>query len=413
MGTGDLMILAPDRLLHGEAVCDLAGKAFSTGQGYYAMHDFCRRGGYILGSHYDWSASRVGLVDGRLVAHFGVWDWRMRIGSARVRVGGIGAVATDAECRKRGYMARTAQAAVEAMRDLGYDLSLLFGIHNFYHRFGYVRAWSRATYTVRREDLPAGRPPGRVRRFLPVEREDISRIYNRENATRTGTAVRPTYLRCMYPKPMEGYLWADARGRTAGYVVLAREGPGRMECVEAGGDTGEVLRALASLAGRWGCPEVQFRTFSDAHPLMRRLRQGDCRVEVQHVTSGGAMVAVIRLASTLGKMAGELGRRLRASPLAAWRGRLRVDDGREAATLAIDRSRVRVVAEAASRRRGGAGRAAHVLRGGDHVAQLLIGTDAPDAVLDDAGMTARGEARALARVLFPNQDPQLNLRDRF
>jgi hypothetical protein len=412
MSADMLTILAPDRREHGEAICDLAGKCFSSGgrpagsrRAPRRFRDCCRQG-YLIGSHYDWAASRVGLVGDRLVTHWGVWSYTMRIGTARLRAGGIGTVATDADFRKRGLMLRTARASLAAMRNLGYDLSFLFGLDDFYWRLGYVRAWPSTTYTVAVADLPADRPAGRVLRFIPVARRDITAIYNRENDRQTGTAVRPTYPRCVYPRPMQGFRWADARGRTKGYVVLMPH-EGRLECVEAGGNVEQALRVVAARARRAGLAEVQFFSFSDACPILNRLRQGNCRAETRYRRSGAAMVTVVNLASTLGKMAGELERRLRASPLADWRGSLLLDSGREQAVLVIDRGRVRVAAE------GRGGRPQHGIRGGEHVAQLLIGTDAPGEVIEAAGMKVAGDARRLAEVLFPAQHPQLSLRDMF
>jgi hypothetical protein len=397
----DLLIAPPDPREHGEAVCDLGAKAFSGG-GYFRMRDYCRKG-YVLGSHYDWSASRIGLLDGRLVTHFGVWGYQMRIGTARVRAGGIGMVATDGDCRQRGLMAATARASVEAMRRLGYDLSILFGIDDFYHRFGYVRAWGETAWTVRREDLPAGGPKVRLRKFRPVHRDDIAAIYNRENATQTGTAVRPTYPRLVYGDAQEGYLWTDGRGRPVGCVGVGVK-PGFLECVDACGDAEQVLRVLARLAARAERQEIQFSMFSDTRPLIRRVREGNCRAETRYRRCGGSMVATINLVSTLAKMAPELQRRLAASHLARWRGNLLVADAREEAVLRIDRSRVKV---------GEAGKAEHAIRGGDRIAQLLIGADDPGAIIEAAAMKTAGEARRLAEVLFPNEHPQLNLRDRF
>lgn len=397
----DLVVVAPDRREHGEAVCDLGAKAFSHG-GYYEMLRRCCQG-YLLGSHYDWAASRIGFLGGRLITHFGVWGYLMRIGVARVRAGGIGMVATDGEHRRRGLMARTVRASMAAMRDLGYDLSLLFGLEDFYDKFGYVRAWSDTIWTVRAGDLPAEGRDIQVRRFRPSYRPDIDGIYNRDNAMATGTAVRPTYPRFMHPRPMEGHLWTDARGRPAGYVVLLRRGA-QVECGEVGGDIEQALRVLAKLARRWRCQEIRFSTFSDASPLIRRLRQGTCSAETHYVRAGGAMVATINLASALRKMARELERRRAASHLARWRGNLVVADERERVTLCLGRSRITV-------REGGASE--HAIRGGAHLAQLLIGADDPAAIIDAAGMRTSGEARSLAEVLFPNQHPQLSQRDRY
>ncbi|MBE3069123.1 MAG: GNAT family N-acetyltransferase, partial [Planctomycetes bacterium] len=334
-----LTVVPPDPRRHGEALFDLIGKVFS-GDGYYAARDRCRRG-YILRSHYDWQASRVGLLGDRLVTHFGVWDLTMRIGAARVRLGGIGGVATDGDCRKRGYMARTARASVEAMRDAGYDLSLLFGISDFYHRFGYVRGWSDGHWAVSLGHLPTERPARPVRTFTPRPRDDLARLYNRENATRTGTAVRPTFTHLMWPHPWQGRLWLDARGRPAGYVTFdVREG--RLNCCEACGDPEQALRVLARLARQRGCSEVRFEGMHAESPIIRRIRWGTCRTETYHVHRGGAMIALLNLAATLEKMRPVLADRLRRSPLAAWRGRLVVADARGPATLAIDRACVRV-----------------------------------------------------------------------
>ena len=402
MGAEAMEIVAPDPHVHGEALCDFVGEAFLSVTAIERFSDFCRRG-YILGSHYDWNVSRIGVLGGRIVTHWGVWDYRMRIGRARVRVGGIGAVATHKDYRKQGLMVRTATASLDAMRRAGYDLSILFGISDFYHRFGYVRAWSDTTYAVCIDNLPPERPAGRLRNFKPLARNDLDRLYNHENARRTGTALRPTYPRCMYPEPMEGCRWADARGRTAGYVVCVRRKE-RLECVDAAGDVDKTLRVLAMLARRCGLREIRFSTFSDTSPLIRRLRRGNCRAETQYCRSGGPMVTTIGLAGVLEKMSGELAARLRASPWAGWRGRLLVADGRDAVTLAVGRKGIHI---------GAPEKTTHVLRGGDEIAQLLIGAGDPDEIIEDAGIRTRGDGRKVARILFPNEHPQLSQRDRF
>ena len=396
-----LTIVPPDRRRHGEALCDMIAKIFGGGRGYYRFRDFCRKV-YVLPSHYDWKASRIGLIGDQIVTHFGVWNIQVRIGTARVRAGGIGAVSTHGDYRKQGLMVRTARASVRAMREGGYDLSTLFGISDFYHRFGYVRAWCPSVYTVNVSDLPAERPTGRVRKFTPGHREDIIRLYNREHARLTGTAVKPTYPRGTYPCPMEGYRWSDARGRTVGYVI---QRPGKeMQCVEAAGNPRQALRVLAGVARRRGFREIKFDTLHDRSRLIKHIRQGNCRADTRYYHRGGDMIVTMNLASTLEKMVSELGRRLLASPLDRWRGRLVVADKRETVTLHINRSRVRVS-------RGG--RSQHAIRGGDRTAQLLIGTDDPAVTLETARMTVTGDAARLAGVLFPNEHPMLSLRDRF
>jgi hypothetical protein len=58
-------------------------------------------------------------------------------------------------------------------------------------------------------------------------------------------------------------------------------------------------------------------------------------------------------------------------------------------------------------------RAASAIRGDDHVAQLLIGTDDPAETVAAANMRLSGDARALLPILFPAQHPMLRQLDHF
>ena len=392
-----LQLRAPDRHRDSAELFDLLGKVFS-GAGYYRFRDECREH-YVNHSHYDWNVSRIGVLDGRTVTHYGVWRYWMRIGASRVRVGGIGAVATDGDCRKRGFMAQTIHATLDAMHQGGYDMTMLFGVPNFYHRFGYVRAWPGQEYVIRVEDLPKGRPGPTPRRLHAFVRDDLATMYNREYARLTGTAVRPTYRSSRRRKGQwEHYTWGDARGRTLGYVTCCRR-DGKFWCYESCGEVEEALGVLAVLARRWDYREVRFHSVHYNHPLVRRLRRGTCSAEVHYRRSGGAMIRTVNLESALRRMCRELSARLRRSNLAGWRGKLLMADAREKATLVIDRSKVRV-AEAQKTK--------HTLRGGDEVVQLLIGTDVPRETIEAAGMRLSGDARDLVEVLFPAQHPMLS-----
>jgi hypothetical protein len=396
----ELEILAPDPKRHSGALTDLVARTFPHGGYWSARDDFARKCGPL--GRYDWAVSRIGLLDGRVVTHWGVWEYPMRIGAAVVRAGGIGNVATDGDCRERGYMTRTGEASIEAMRAAGYDLSILYGRPDFYHRYGYVPAWPEATWTADLADLPAARPTVRLRPMPPARRPDADATYNREHRGLTGTAVRPTY-RAKRWHDLAAFWWADGRGRLAGYLLAARQGDAAV-WYESGGSPPEVLRILARLARRWTVREVRFKDLHWGEPLARHLRRLNCRLEERRFRNGGPMVLAVNLQATLHKMAGELERRLAASCYAGWAGRLLVDGGRGAATLAIERGQVRV---------GPAERARHALRGGDWVAQLLIGSEEPAETFERGRMRFAGDARGLAAALFPAQRPHLNAWDRF
>jgi len=398
MSTEKLTLIRPDRREHRAAIHDFTGKAF--GYPYWAWLTRSRES-YFDQSHYDWSASTIGLLGGRIVTHWGVWGFDMRVGTATLRVAGIGAVCTHGGMRRRGLMARTIAAACEAMRDAGYDASLLFGIGGFYHRFGYVRAWPDCTYVVRTERLPTGRPAGKVRKIAPRHRPELARLYNRCHAGRTGTAVRPTYLR--RGKEWEGRLWTDGAGHPAGYLFFGAH-HGSFHLGDHAGEAGQVLRVLGRVARRRGEKEIRLSSLHHDSELARRLRRGDCRVELGYHESGSAMIRTLNLRAALAKLAPELSRRLRLSHLADWSGRLAMADSREKAALEITGGKVRAAAP---------GRTKHAIRGGDAIAQLLIGTDEPAETIASHALRLSGDAKELVGVLFPNQHPMLGAWDHF
>lgn len=402
--SGALRVIPPDPRKHRAEMFDLIAKSFSTG-GYFGFLSWLKNG-YIDGGFYDWRASRIGLLDGRIVTHWGVWGYTMRVGAARLRVAGVGAVATHGDFRGRGLMQLTARDAIARLAERGYDLSLLFGIDGFYGQFGYVRAWNATDYSVRYADLPADRHAPRLRRCNPVAAPQLLRLFNRYHARTTGTAVRPTYTRSDPRKAREAHMWTDSRGRPAGYVVVCDRGI-RLDVTECVGDAGAVLRAVRRLAQRYGADEVRFESLPWDSPTARTLRAGNCTITMQHRRDGGAMVRTIALARTLHKMRRELSYRLRGSLAAGWSGELLIDDGRQAAVLRIGAGDVCVVPADPGTR------APHVVRGGDAVAQLLIGTDDPLEVARRRGVKLSGDAPMLLPALFPAQHPVLHSADRY
>lgn len=396
-------VISPDPRRHIDGIVDLLAKVFGSPGGYY---EFVRQWRSNLLNNrlpYDWGAGAIGLIDGQVATHWGVMGYDMRIGRARVRVAGIGRVTTHGEHRRRGLMAKTATTCISRLADRGYDMSILFGIQDFYHRFGYVRAWSDTDWTVAAHDLPAEKPDANVLKFAPRYREDLDSLYNRAHANLAGTAVRPMFKIKRVRRGNLGYLWQDRRGRTAGYII-ATHSPGELECSEFAGRTEQVLRVLGMLCRKLHCGKLRFHALHYDSDLCRRLRRGTCQSETHYVRRAGAMVRTVNLVATLQKMRRELSRRLKDSHLSAWRGRLLIADKRQKATLKISRSNVALVGTAGC---------SNAIRGGDEIAQLLIGTHDPMETARAAGIKLTGDAGSLLQVLFPAQHPTLGVRDRF
>jgi hypothetical protein len=309
------------------------------------------------------------------------------------------------EHRKRGLMPPTGRASIEAMRAAGYEMTMLFGIDDYYDRYGYVSAWPEVHYTIRRYDLRFRGPAPAAREFQPRYLDELTKLANRYYGRCTGTAVRTTF-----PEPRgddkrcwQRLVWLGANRRPAGYVVVDPTDK-HLTCHEHAGDPDDVLRALVEPARKSDHTEIRFLTLHGATPLAAKLRRMNCRTETSYRRCGGAMISTLNLRSTLTKIAPELSRRLKRSPLDGWRGPLLIGDEREKVTLLVNRGNVRVAP---------ATRTKHAIRGGEAIARLLLGSDEPDAVIEGGGIRTTGDARLLSCVLFPNEHPNLCSLDRY
>jgi len=171
---------------HLMAIAKMVASAFTNGE---YIEEIAKN--YIGNCHYDWDISRL-IWDGeRLVHHWGVWGYPMRLESVQLQVAGVGAVATDEKYRKRGLMQQAALASFESMRQKGYDLSILRGRH--YVKFGYARAWNYITYRLKPEEIPALAIKHHYQKLGTEHIEAMDALYNETHQAFSGTAVRPTY----------------------------------------------------------------------------------------------------------------------------------------------------------------------------------------------------------------------------
>ncbi|MFN8488024.1 MAG: sigma-70 family RNA polymerase sigma factor [Caldilineaceae bacterium] len=174
---------------------------------------------------------------------------------------------------------------------------------------------------------------------------------------------------------------------------------------EVAGDPELCLVALAQLARQWQCTELFFDRLHYKSGVGKRLRQmRSCRIHTG--TFSGAprsyVVRIINLPTLFQKLAPELAVRLQRSHLAAWQGNLRISlktpNEKVEVMLAIHNGEVTVAPVVET---------PHRIQGGQALAQLILGTESPDEVVEMTGITLAGDAEQLVPVLFPLQYPQM------
>ena len=398
MSPSNIHLVPPDPDLHLLPMAQLAADAFSEGQ---YVEQFAQN--YIGNSHYDWHTSRLAFDGEKLIHHWGVWGYQMRLESIQLKVAGIGAVVTHPDYRKQGWMHQAAQASFASMLRDGYDLSILRGRH--YVKMGYARAWNYVTYRLKLEELPE---TGLLQPYQPLSADQVGAmdaLYNRTHASYTGTAVRPTY-RNRHPDDIGVYAWFDGQGDLAGYVRIfpAEDNPKVLQCLEAAGAPRQGLAVLSDIFKKGEYESLAFFTLPHQHPMLQLLRKGACIVEDRYFDITGWRVRLLTLYSTLQKLLPQLEERLAHSQFTNWQGSLLLDSGDQKATLHIEQGKIKITPDGTSR---------NVIHGGADIARLLIGSDEPEEIIRQADMEVSGLTIPLVSVLFPNLVPTMSHWDEY
>ncbi len=415
------------------ALADLYGKAFGQ---YQRLYDL------FLDKHFhqmpreQWRLARaLWAADGSPVAMVRVCDRTMRLGAALVRVAGIGDVCTLPTLRKRGLLRTLFTHVNQFMRDEGYDLSLLFGIPNFYTKFGFVTGVGNDWLLVSRQQLAELKPPHRGRRAGRSDADAIRRLHLDDLAARDGAMARwgDAWLRRAC-RDKWCRLIEDAKGRPIAYWRGEPRGDDCFALTEVGlghrPDRDAVVSVLADLArAAKACEKPKLRIeLPAAHPIGQFCVADGCEAHRWIGHRGGSMVRITHLEGLSQHMAPEWERLLASwwhrlpacagqPPITGkmpvppdWSGRLRLKTDIGTVDLAITRGKVEVVGGASLPRESAP---ATIAASQDKLCRLILGFHTPAAALALGEARITPAARPLADALFPTRSLAFFPYDRF
>jgi len=352
------------------------------------------------------------FVEGEPVSHLWVIDFEMRIGSSIVRMGGIAGVWTEEKHRLKGYASRVLNHSIEFMKEEGYDVSLLFGIPNFYHRFGYATVLPYYTAQLETKNIPSFPSRFKLEAFGPKYKESLLHLYNQTNATRTGTLLRP-------PQKWETFTHGSGWSTKAiAYVLLENE---EVVAYFAGDEVGEpfvlevgykepslelfssLLAQIKLYAEERNSPIFRLALPPD-EPFMEFCQRYDLKMTIEYPLNRDGMGRIINLSTLFSKLQNTLQTRLSSNQL---KGRLgiRTDIGEialdiEKETLSLSLNLKDCTWELTIPQ--------------PKLMQLIMGyRSIGDVLLDEDVSLNNREAVPLLKMLFPKGFPHLSIPDRF
>jgi predicted acetyltransferase len=358
-------------------------------------------------------------IDGeeKSVCHLWVIDFTMRVGATVVRMAGIGGVHTEREHRKKGYMRHLIEDTVQYMIAEGHDVSMLFGIENFYTKFGYAAGLAAFECKVKTRDAEvAGETSAKTYITRPIGQADmpaVLELYNANNATRVCSVVRmiedfPEFHKgTWWGTPPDTQLWEDANGKLLAYAVWDRYDKAvKVAEVEACTDTlfPALLNFFAAQAVDKRCEDVQLFIPPD-HPFAEYVQRFGAEWTVTYPRYGSGMLRLLNQQPFFEKIAPELERRLALSRSAEYTGTLTFQTDLGTLALVINRGRITLA--------GKLNEGLCLELSQDKLTQLVIGYRSVRDVLNDPQVKAHGDVLPLLDILFPKGMPYIWVADHF
>jgi predicted acetyltransferase len=318
------------------------------------------------------------------------------------------------------------RATVQRMREERYPISLLWGISDFYHRFGYVPVLPGYSLTVTTRNLErlisatGGGPTGAaVRVGTDADAPALTELYHRASARRTGTLRRePRRFDLTPPRQTDNWwrhtrrvLIAEVGAKPVGYALLHGD-PAQLRIlesiVEEDAETAglALLAALAREALERREGEIKLPLPPD-EPLAQVLRRAGCKVEVTYPANGGGMGRIVDLPALAEAIQPALVKRAEELPT-----------GDPPAALGLvciagdGESEQRATLRLSTQERS-AGRTAHLRLPQQRLCQLLMGYRGIDAIRREHPDACAAEDVALIRALFPEGYPHMWSIDHF
>ena len=341
-------------------------------------------------------------------------EYQMRFGSAKLKMGGIAGVGTNEEHRNKGYSRRVMEDSTAFMTENGFDVAMLFGIPNFYPKFGYATVLPETWIYLGTEEAQAAVSTYQIRKFETDDVPKILSLYAANNAERTGTPLRDETrwkkfkMGSSFRVDADPYVVLDEGNAVIGYFVCDDTEENCTLCDIGFQDRTifeTVVRFLVDRARHIGAAQIQCRIPAD-HPFTIFCRRYGCRTHTNNPKNSSGMMRIINQSSTLKGISSVLEERLRRSThFSQWSGKMLISTDLGEDCLEIDRGRVAHTNSRAN--------ASYLEIPQDKLIQLMMGRRSIEDLALEPDVWVAKEIIPVLEAFFPLGHPHVWWPDRF
>lgn len=387
-------------------------------------------------AQHDWAVLAELKVDGKAISNLWIVPFTLRIGKASVRMDGIAGVGTDVEHRNKGYSRKVMEATIEHMREGDAALAMLYGIRDFYPKFGFATAGPDQFISLKPADAPL--PEGWGARDLSAnDLSALKELYEENTRQNVGCAIHPEgsgrwrrMLESVGGENGDGCrVILDPGGRVQAYVwrgadhwysgQIERYEKAVLSIAEVMAESPTAASAALALCRQWGVEEGRRRDRAVEQVLISQPPEGrvaaaamrqDAELIARYDECGSSMVRTIDAGRLLHSLLPELQERL-ADHRSNYTGRLLLET--ETATVSLEIEDGRLLQIQCPAGASVPGHTARLRVPQYELARLALGVFPPESVLERIEPRPDERTWKLVEAIFPHCHPHMYLADRF
>lgn len=353
--------------------------------------------------------TRIALYGSQVVAALRLTTDTIRVGEARLKTGGLGWIATDGAWRRRGIISRVLDDTFRHLQEQRYHMSMLFGVSEYYRRWGFAPALTEYLVTVDSR-LPGKRGPAaslKLRRVKPGDIGALQRLHGLTDGETACSLIRTqAHVANRWRQWEQVQVLTDGQGKVTAYFRGARQGDAYL--VDEAGTADDaacaaVLRTVAEQARAAAAPRISL-ALAPAHPLILAARRQPWWGATETDDEPSGMLSLVNPIETLESMIPDWESRLVASALARTHAEVTLVTGRTAWRVRAHHGAVDVSAGAGINK---------ITVSAQELVQLIVGFAELDEILAAKRRIVSAEGMALLREMFPKRQPYVWALDRF
>ena len=350
------------------------------------------------------------FIKDKPVSWLDVIDFEMRIGSCTVRMGGVGGVHTEEKYRMKGYMRKLMQDTIKYMKKENYDISVLFGIPDFYTKFGFAVCLPEHKLTIPTRDAEESRKHGKKYKTRKIKKNDFDstlELYHKNNHNRTCSLIRPKKHFSGFQKGSDywkktGDFLIEGKNKKPFAYAVSDKSDNMVNVVEVESRDDKlfptILYKFVKMAISRRCENINLHMPID-HPFVQFCRRYGGVHTTHYPKNSGGMARIINQENLFKKIKMELERRLYKMNL-NYNILLRIKTDIEDTTISLNnRSRKQ--------------KRYFIKLSQDKLAQLIIGYKNIREIVNDPGTIVKGDVDVLTNLFSPDIAAYMYSGDRF